>query len=159
MCVHLRRNDYVHSRKNQIPSIKGAAEQIKRKLEEKNLKTVFVSTDAPMEEFLQFKDDLGDGFEAVKFVPEPDVLEKFKDGGVAIVDQIICSHARHFVGSAESTFTFRIQEEREIMGFDVDSTFGMLCPDGKFDCEKGSVWKIAYPAADAVKEEGRHEEL
>jgi hypothetical protein len=31
------------------------------------------------------------------------------------------------------------------MGFPVESTFAMLCPDGKFDCEKGSVWKIVYP--------------
>lgn len=31
------------------------------------------------------------------------------------------------------------------MGFGVDSTFGMFCPDGKFDCEKGSIWKIIYP--------------
>merc|ERR1712037_648257 len=73
----------------------------------------------------------------VKFVPESDVLKKYKDGGVAVIDQIVCSHAKHFVGSAESTFTFRIQEEREIMGFAVENTFGMLCPDGKFDCEKG----------------------
>ena len=34
MCVHLRRKDYVHSRKGQIPSLKGAAEQITRKIEE-----------------------------------------------------------------------------------------------------------------------------
>ena len=32
MCVHLRRKDYVHSRKGQIPSLKGAAEQIKLKM-------------------------------------------------------------------------------------------------------------------------------
>lgn len=49
------------------------------------------------------------------------------------------------MGSRESTFTFRIQEEREIMGFSTDTTFGMLCKDGKFDCEKGSIWKIVYP--------------
>lgn len=52
---------------------------------------------------------------------------------------------RFFVGSPESTFTFRIQEEREIRGFEVQATFSVLCPDGKFDCEKGSVWKIKYP--------------
>ena len=28
-----------------------------------------------------------------------------------------------FVGSKESTFTFRIQEEREIMGFSEDKTY------------------------------------
>ena len=112
------------------------------------LKTVFVSTDAPKEEFQQFRDSLGSGFEAVKFVPDPDVLKKYKDGGVAVIDQIICSHAQHFVGSAESTFTFRIQEEREIMGFAVEDTFGMLCPDGKFDCEKGSIWKVEWGTPD-----------
>ena len=34
ICVHLRRKDYVHSRKGQIPSLQGAAEQIKRKMDE-----------------------------------------------------------------------------------------------------------------------------
>ena len=36
---------------------------------------------------------------------------------------------RYFVGSAESTFSFRIQEEREILGFEAESTFNMLCKD------------------------------
>ena len=53
--------------------------------------------------------------------------------------------SRHFVGSRESTFSFRIQEEREIMGFQTKSTFDMLCPDGEFDCTKGSTWKIVWP--------------
>ena len=53
--------------------------------------------------------------------------------------------SRHFVGSRESTFSFRIQEEREIMGFQTESTFDMLCPDGEFDCTKGSTWKIVWP--------------
>jgi len=34
MCVHLRRKDYVRAREGQIPSLKGATEQIKRKLDE-----------------------------------------------------------------------------------------------------------------------------
>ena len=33
LCVHLRRKDYAFSRKDQIPSVKGAADQIKKKLE------------------------------------------------------------------------------------------------------------------------------
>ena len=50
------------------------------------------------------------------------------------------------MGSYESTFSFRIQEEREIMGFPVATTFDMMCADGKGDnCEKGSKWKIVYP--------------
>ena len=34
MCVHLRRKDYVRAREGQIPTLKGAAEQIKRKMDE-----------------------------------------------------------------------------------------------------------------------------
>lgn len=68
-----------------------------------------------------------------------------KDGGVAIVDQIICSHAKAFIGTYESTFTYRIYEEREILGFSKDTTFNTFCKyeDGK-NCEKNSVWPIAY---------------
>ncbi|CAF4130033.1 unnamed protein product, partial [Rotaria magnacalcarata] len=52
-----------------------------------------------------------------------------KNGGKAIVDQWICAHARYFIGSYESTFSFRIQEDREILGFEQDSTFNRLCGD------------------------------
>ena len=31
------------------------------------------------------------------------------------------------------------------MGFQTKSTFDMLCPDGEFDCTKGSTWKIVWP--------------
>lgn len=95
--MHLRRKDYVHSRKDQIPSVKGAAEQVERILKNnssaKGVETVFVSTDAPKEEFEEFRSHL-DGFNVVKYVPHKDVLEKYKDGGIAIIDQSICSNAR-----------------------------------------------------------------
>ena len=42
---------------------------------------------------------------------------------IGIPKKIICSHAKMFVGSKESTFTFRIQEEREIMGFSEEKTY------------------------------------
>ncbi len=72
---------------------------------------------------------------------------QIKDGGVAIIDQIICSHAQFFVGTYESTFTYRIYEEREIMGFSKNSTFNTFCKtdDGSAEnCEKNSVWLIVY---------------
>lgn len=59
----------------------------------------------------------------------------------------------YFIGSPESTFSFRIQEEREILGFAVEDTFNKLCPEGKFDCGKPSVWKIAYPPKGSNREE------
>ena len=97
----------------------------------------------------------------MKYEPPKKILETYQDGGVAILDQIICSHAKHFLGSVESTFTFRIQEEREIMGFSVDSTFGMLCKSGEFDCKKGTTWKIVYPDHQkrAYKSQQKHTEL
>lgn len=150
-CVHLRRKDFVHSRGDQIPSLKGAADQLVKKLDKHNLKKLYVATDAPSGEYEELKRHIGqlDGEVTVhRFVPSKDVKEDLKDGGVAIVDQIICSHAKYFVGSYESTFSFRIQEEREIMGFHDRLTFDMLCADGKEDCEKGSKWKIVYPKND-----------
>ena len=50
-----RRKDYVTSRAGQIPSVKGAAEQLMKKLDEKELKTLFVATDAPPAEFDELK--------------------------------------------------------------------------------------------------------
>jgi peptide-O-fucosyltransferase len=50
-----RRKDYVTSRSGQIPSLKGAADQLIKKLEKKELKTLFVATDAPIEEFEELK--------------------------------------------------------------------------------------------------------
>jgi len=148
MCVHLRRKDFVYSRKDQIPTIPGAAEQLLKKLESHQLDTVFVATDAPLGEFEELK-DLMKPKTVLKFQPSTEQLKNYKDGGMAIVDQSICSHATYFIGSYESTFTFRIQEEREIMGFPLKDTFDMLCADGKEDCEKGSQWKIEWGDEDA----------
>ncbi|VDK27838.1 unnamed protein product [Anisakis simplex] len=58
--------------------------------------------------------------------------------------QWICAHARYFSGTHSSTFSFRIHEDREILGFDPESTFNCLCPDGKPDCEQPAKWKIVY---------------
>jgi len=146
-CVHLRRKDYVRARSGQIPSIKGAADQLSRILTSQKLEQLYVATDAPIEEYNEFR-SLLPKFNVVKFQPDRKQLERFKDGGVAIIDQLICSHAKYFIGSYESTFSFRIQEEREIMGFPVKSTFDMLCPDGANKCEKGSQWKIDWGKAD-----------
>lgn len=69
-----------------------------------------------------------------------------KDGGIAIIDQIICSHAQLFIGTYESTFTYRIYEEREILGFSKNSTFNTFCKNDESDenCQKNSVWPIVY---------------
>lgn len=49
MCVHLRRKDFLWGRPKQVPSIRGAAKQMKVHLEQLGLTTVFVATDALLE--------------------------------------------------------------------------------------------------------------
>ena len=34
------------------------------------------------------------GYEVYRYNPPEDVLAKYKDGGIAIIDQWICAHAR-----------------------------------------------------------------
>jgi hypothetical protein len=48
MCVHLRRKDFLWGRPKQVPSIAGAARQIRAHLEQLELTTVFVATDSPL---------------------------------------------------------------------------------------------------------------
>lgn len=82
--------------------------------------------------------------------PRQNAAVRLSAGAVAIVDQIVCSRAAHFVGTFESTFTFRIQEEREIMGFAPEATFNAFCGrramalGGGAQCEKTSRWLIEY---------------
>lgn len=77
------------------------------------------------------------------YKPSTNIINKYKDGGVAIIEQIICGYARYFIGTYESTFSFRIQEEREIMGFPIARTFNRFCGSNK-KCEKPSQWTIVY---------------
>jgi hypothetical protein len=51
------------------------------------------------------------------------------EGECAVLDQILCSLAAYFIGTEDSTFTFRIFEEREILGFDPELTYSYLCPE------------------------------
>lgn len=45
--VHLRRKDYLRAHPDHVPSLKNAAKQIKKKLKEFKLSTVYIGTDAP----------------------------------------------------------------------------------------------------------------
>ena len=80
-----------------------------------------------------------------RYEPSKNIHKKYGDGGVAIIDQWICAHAQYFVGTKESTFSFRIQEERDILGFHADTTFNCLCPDNEIGkCEQPTRWRIVY---------------
>ncbi|XP_017884644.1 GDP-fucose protein O-fucosyltransferase 2 [Ceratina calcarata] len=142
LSVHLRRRDFLVGRSSMVPTIKSVALQLKEKLNELKLNTLFVATDAIDEEFEELEKYLLN-YTVLRFIPSDHVLNKFKDGGVAIIDQIICSYARYFIGTAESTFTFRIQEDREIIGFPTKTTFNYLCKDGK-KCGSDGQWEIVW---------------
>nr|CAI5848335.1 unnamed protein product [Callosobruchus analis] len=142
VAIHLRRRDFLRSRSKETPSLKSVAEQVSKILKKLNLQTVFVATDGSTKEF-EHLSSLLSRYKVTRYIPNEAFRSKYKDGGAAIVDQIICSHARHFIGSHESTFTFRIEERREILGFNEDMTFNVFCSDdGR--CPKPSVWKIVY---------------
>lgn len=144
LAVHLRRADFVRVREKDVPSLKYAAKQLKELARKHDLKKIFVATDAPKEEYKLLKGYIGEDFEVLKFEPTKQIKEDFKDGGVAIIDQWICAHARFFVGTRESTFSFRIQDEREILGFSPETTFNRLCHDKDKKCEQPTRWLIAY---------------
>lgn len=54
------------------------------------METVFV---LQLPEFDEVKNLLS-GYEVYRFRPTKEILEKYMDGGVAIIDQWICAHAR-----------------------------------------------------------------
>ncbi|KAJ9598239.1 hypothetical protein L9F63_011060 [Diploptera punctata] len=143
LCAHMRRKDFLWGRPKQIPSLESAAHQIKDHLEKLKLSTIFIATDAPNSEFQELEQHLSQ-YQVLRYKPSKIVKQTYKDGGVAIIDQIICSHARYFLGTYESTFSFRIQEEREIMGFDSETTFNRLCGDKEKKCNKPSMWRIVF---------------
>ncbi|XP_033732365.1 GDP-fucose protein O-fucosyltransferase 2-like isoform X1 [Pecten maximus] len=144
LAIHLRRKDYLYAHGGEIPSIQLVPKKVKSILKKHKLKKVFIATDAPNEEYEYLKQEFGEKVEVYRFKPTPEEHEKYKDGGVAIIDQWICAHARYFIGSYVSTFSFRIQEEREILGFEPEMTFNRLCNDDSDTCEQPSKWTIKY---------------
>lgn len=144
LCVHMRRADFVYGRESQLPTLRSIAHQIRRTLTALDLHRVYLSSDCSGSEFHDLKTLLR-GTNLNKFKPPWEYHVQLGDGGLAIIDQIICSHARMFIGTFESTFTYRIYEEREILGFPQETTFNTLCKrDDLVDCNRNSVWPIRY---------------
>lgn len=71
----------------------------------------------------ELKQHLEPNYQLMLYRPTHEIRKRIREGGVAIVEQIICSRAKYFIGSYESTFSFRIQEEREILNFPPETTF------------------------------------
>ena len=67
----------------------------------------------------------------------------------------------YYIGSYESTFSFRIRDDRQLMGFSKEATFNDLCGPKDADendphsCDRPIYWKIH----DSVKNEMEDERL
>ncbi|ESO06363.1 hypothetical protein HELRODRAFT_64107 [Helobdella robusta] len=144
LAAHLRRRDFLYGHQDKLPSMKAAAQRINEILDDLHLKKVFVATDASGEELEGLKINIKPSVEVYRYQGDKNVLRKYGDGGVAIIDQWICAHARYFIGTTSSTFSFRIHEEREILGFRQETTYNAFCVDGNSACEQPSKWKIIY---------------
>lgn len=142
LAVHWRRKDFLRAHGKELPSIQGTADQISALLSKLQLSLVFLATDAKEAEVAELRALIPVQFTLKIYKPSREVLHTYLDGGVAIIDQWICAHARYFIGSHVSTFSFRIQDEREILGFPPETTFNRLCPDDTPDCEQPAKWKI-----------------
>ncbi|KAG4080160.1 hypothetical protein HA402_008231 [Bradysia odoriphaga] len=147
VCAHIRRADFVLGREKTTPSLRSVGNQVKVRLKQLDSSKIFISSDCSGSEFKTLKSYLM-RHKVYRYQPESaEQKNRIKDGGMAIIDQIICSHARYFIGTYESTFTYRIYEEREIMGFPKNSTFNTFCKNDDVsdeDCEKNSVWLIVH---------------
>eukprot|EP00794_Sanderia_malayensis_P003480 gene3480-3978_t len=143
LSVHMRRGDFVFSGREGVPSIKAVKKQIRHLLKKLKLDKVFLATDGSEKEV----EELSFKLKATVFRYRPSSAEinKFGDGGIAIIDQWIAAHGHYFIGSCQSTFSFRIHEERDILGFDPDLTFNCLCPDKEIDkCEQPTRWRVQF---------------
>jgi peptide-O-fucosyltransferase len=154
LSVHLRRQDYARAKPHQVPSLEGVASQIKILKKEQKLKAVFIATDAPLSEKRQLKKLIGG--KVVWLDPSDELIGRHGDGGVAIIDQWIAAHSKYFVGTIESTFSFRIREDRQFMKFPIEDTFNDLCgpTNDEFDphsCPTPSKWLLV--------EDQSHDEL
>ena len=106
---------------------------------------MYISTDAHASEQQQLRKHLKNaGVQAITFSMKDNGHDMYLDGTVAIIEQIICSHSRLFIGTYGSTFTTRIQEEREIMGFPIHATNNIFCADNSLECEKSQHRPIIY---------------
>ncbi|TKR64379.1 hypothetical protein L596_024925 [Steinernema carpocapsae] len=139
MCVHLRRRDFVRSHGKDIPSIEGSAKQIAKLAKKEKLKLLYLSTDAEDFEVEELKHLLKGKVEIKRFD-----ASTVSDGAASVIDQWICAHSAYFTGTHHSTFSFRIQEDREILGFEPENTFNRLCADNEATCEQPTKWRIVH---------------
>ncbi|KAL7078809.1 hypothetical protein ACQ4LE_002025 [Meloidogyne hapla] len=139
ICAHLRRGDFVWAHEDIIPSLSGAANKIKEISTSLGFKNVFICTDADNKEINKITSILNksglivDRFNSNELSP----------AAVSIVDQWICANSKYFIGTHHSTFSFRIHEDREILGHPPETTFNRFCGEKEGnECEQPAKWRI-----------------
>ncbi|PAA80316.1 hypothetical protein BOX15_Mlig023470g3 [Macrostomum lignano] len=161
LAAHLRRLDFLRAHPDATPSIGSAASQLIRLSRSLGLSTVFLATDDPEAESQLTEQLLKAGAADIRLVrfANSAAAESLTDGELAILDQIVGSHARHFVGSRASTFTYRLVEERSLLGFARSSSIGVFCKGVEDDCEPGTYWAPQYEPRFTLTGENSREEL
>lgn len=154
IAAHLRRKDYLVSRPEKVPSLEKAAERLKQLAQEYGVEKIFVASDGTEEDMMLLERLLPN---MIRYNPLAAEKKHFNKGAIAIIDQIICSHARYFIGSYESTFTFRITEEREIMGFSKETTYNRFCGDEEDPCQQLTKYKIVWKDDSELWSTGRED--
>lgn len=152
VAVHFRRGDFLTSRADLVPDIDCAIRQINfvaSNLLEKHFEKIYISTDAEEGELKRLTTELLNNRHRVFNFEKMNPKLNISPGEVAIVDQWISAHAEYFIGTLESTFSLRIQEEREILGFNSNSTHNALCAQCDLRlllkvCRQNSSWRIVY---------------
>lgn len=112
--VHLRRNEFVRQHPDQTPSASAAAARLNYILKKKSLEQVFVATDA----LPDFREELRRLVRAPLYYFAPD------DGAPELnhkgKDEVVCLYtlgkAKHFIGTAGSSFSAVVRGERTRLG-------------------------------------------
>eukprot|EP00123_Amoebidium_parasiticum_P006971 comp17787_c0_seq1/m.17837 comp17787_c0_seq1/g.17837 ORF comp17787_c0_seq1/g.17837 comp17787_c0_seq1/m.17837 type:complete len:473 (-) comp17787_c0_seq1:93-1511(-) len=158
LAIHLRRGDFLYARGDKLPNLEEVAVQLKPIMDQRGLTKLFVATDASQQEIEELEKHMG--VPVLNFKKSINTISpgsrKFHltDGQIGIVDQLLCAAADYFLGSLDSTFSNTIFEERDLLGFDFDTTYHYLCPrkvkkeelargakeDDEFACRKPTRW-------------------
>jgi peptide-O-fucosyltransferase len=129
LAVHVRRGDFVASRRQDVPAIDEVVQQTREALARHALSTVYLATDAKGDELEQLTRSLP----ALRFASDPQA--PLHDAEVALIDQHLCAGAWAFIGSAHSTFSTAIMQERELAALHPpERTYTLFCK-GAPSCE------------------------
>ncbi|XP_028163548.1 GDP-fucose protein O-fucosyltransferase 2-like [Ostrinia furnacalis] len=132
LAIHWRRKEFscMLGKTNILPSVHETVQVIIWVVEncKLDINKVYIASDAEASELEALKGKLvAFGFETFEFNPSVQDMKDFKEGGIAIIDHIICTHAAYFIGTQLSKFTETIQLDRDVLGFGKVTSYQMFC--------------------------------